>query len=52
MSEKKILNETKNCKDGVEDTEHCILKCKPLDEVRQNKLEQIKRTGEDIRGGG
>ena len=52
MSEKKILNETKNCKDGVEDTEHFMLKCKPLDEVRQNKLEQFKRTVEDIRGGG
>ena len=25
---------------------------KPLDEVRQNKLEQFKRTVEDIKGGG
>jgi hypothetical protein len=36
------------CNDGVEDIEHFILKCKPLDEVRQNKLEQFKRTVEDI----
>ena len=40
------------CKDGDEDIEHVILKCKPLDEVRQNKLEQSKRTVEDIKGGG
>jgi hypothetical protein len=40
------------CNDGVEDIEHFILKCKPLDEVRQNKLEQFKRTVEDIKGGG
>jgi hypothetical protein len=39
----------KICKDGVEDIEHFILKCKPLDEVRQNKLEQFKRTVDDIR---
>jgi hypothetical protein len=41
----------KICKDGVEDIEHFILKCKPLSEVRQNKLEQFKRTVEDIKGG-
>jgi hypothetical protein len=40
------------CNDGVEDIEHFTLKCKPLDEVRQNKLEQFKRTVEDIKGGG
>ena len=40
------------CNDGVEDIEHFILKCKPLDEVRQNKLEQFKRTVEDIKRGG
>jgi hypothetical protein len=39
----------KICKDGVEDIEHSILKCKPLDEVRQNKLEQFKRAVEDIK---
>ena len=40
------------CNDGVEDIKHFILKCKPPDEVRQNKLEQFKRTVEDIKGGG
>jgi hypothetical protein len=41
-----------NLQHGVEDIEHFILKCKPLDEVRQNKLEQFKRTVEDIKRGG
>jgi pyruvate-formate lyase len=29
------------CNDGVEDIEHFILKCKPLDEVRQNKYAKV-----------
>jgi hypothetical protein len=52
FSHKENAGFCKICKDGVEDIEHFILKCKPLDEVRQNKLEQFKRTVEDIKGGG
>ena len=52
FSHKENAGFCKICNDGVEDIEHFILKCKPLDEVRQNKLEQFKRTVEDIKGGG
>ena len=52
LSHKENAGFCKICKDGDEDIEHFILKCKPLDEVRQNKLEQFKRTVEDIKGGG
>jgi hypothetical protein len=52
FSQKENAGFCKICKDGVEDIEHFILKCKPLGEVRQNKLEQFKRTVEDIKGGG
>jgi succinate dehydrogenase flavin-adding protein (antitoxin of CptAB toxin-antitoxin module) len=52
FSHKENAGFCKICKDGDEDIEHFILKCKPLDEVRQNKLEQFKRTVGDIKGGG
>jgi hypothetical protein len=50
LSHKENAGFCKICKNGVEDIEHFILTWKPLDEVRQNKLEQFKRTEEDIKG--
>jgi hypothetical protein len=35
FSHKENAGFCKICKDGVEDIEHFILKCKPLDEVRR-----------------
>ena len=40
FSHKENAEFCKICKDGDEDIEHFILKCKPLDEVRQNYLKR------------